>query len=163
MKLAAVLVPAALLVLPTFLGAAMVIGHALRGDYDYGTRPVTVSRARKFRLLALLYFVAFLASIGWAVYVFTHTLLHLLLFALCVAALAVPSTIAYRSAAKLPKPPVDGFPDDRARLEWENKRQDALTKHNLKMILSWKWWAAMVFFTCVFMTIGFIITAIASD
>ena len=80
MKLAPVLVPPGFLVLPTvFMVFHIVVGVALGkevGQVTYPTRPLNRSKLRLLIYpLATLYMFGLIASVAWAIYVFTGKLL----------------------------------------------------------------------------------------
>ena len=142
MKIAAVLVPLAIFLLPTLALIIHIIVRIMRGkdlwDSTYPARPDNPAKARIVAYsIAIAYWLAFNAAISWSVYVFTDEAI----LSVCSGAvlLVIPAIqlIATRLTRGLPGPPPEGFPDDKAFLEWDNKRCDLLSKNLGKLFIKY--------------------------
>jgi flagellar basal body-associated protein FliL len=128
MKAAAIFIPLALFLLPTFATVAISISSNMRGKGDEISRPI--SRRKSKNLITLIYvhmFVIFPASVGWSAYVFTG-LIWLSVLYFFIFALPVPILImVFKSLGGMPKPPPGGWPDAKTKLEafarWRDERQ----------------------------------------
>jgi hypothetical protein len=162
-KIAAILVPVTLFLLPTFVHAALVVVHGVRGDDTFASRPLTQGQRRMFFRLAAVYGVVTVVSIGWSIHVFTEEMAYLLLYGLSLVAMVGLVIFMRRDSPIYPKPPPEGFPDEKARLDWENRIHDIMYEHVNKRVLSWKFWAAIFLVYGALMAIGIVVGIMLLD
>ena len=149
MKLAAILVPIAFLVFfPMLIRVAVVVYLTIRGkDSNALVAPITQAQKKILYSLAFGYFLAFLSSLCWAIYVFTRSIIWSVAFAVyMLIAMAISVTIAWRSS-KRPKPSPEEL----------NRQADRQSKWLLKLVL------AMIIFFLVMVIAVVIIYAVAGN
>jgi hypothetical protein len=125
MKIAAVVVPIALLVVPTLLIMLLSMRQIVKGKNKSKARPIGGRRRKLFLFSACSYLVVFIASICWAIYVYVgNKWLVALCFIWTLFILTISILHSRRLASRMPKRPPEGFQNDQAALEFENKKAD---------------------------------------
>jgi len=143
-KVLAIFLPLALLLLPSFSAVAITVGILLlRKDPAVLWKPMHLtSRARRFYLaFGVLYGIVFTLSLAWAVYVFSESKLFAISMAISLVTLiAFAAVNATRLSLRL-QPPPGGFADEEERAAHLAKVRDELDRQASRRYRFLKWYA----------------------
>jgi len=126
MKLLAILLPIAVIFGPTLVIAVFVAVKTVRGQAIEGAKyPAKPLGRRKANLLLTPYCLALAASLSWACYVFTGDVFLTVMIAIVLTLCWSVAVFLNPFTRSLPRPPLEGYQDDKAYLEYQNRLTDA--------------------------------------
>jgi len=134
MKIAAILIPLAIFLIPTIMQVVMAIRYGTKGKDPFkNSHPMTANKRKKLITFVYVYMCALVASISWAVYVFSSNFWLSISIGLAgIAIVSITLSMGTRKASKLPTPPPEGYPDSKTELDALNKRADIQSEDFLK-------------------------------
>ena len=159
MKIAAVLIPLAIFLLPTIIQVVMALRYGAKGkDLFKSSLLMTASNRKKLLAFICVYWCAFAVSLSWSAYVFSsNTWLSVSIGLVWALIFLIPMLIAVLKASKKPVPPTENFPEPKTGLEFENRAVDLLSARMNKANKIFGWfmvgWVAIVIVLVIILTI----------
>ncbi|MDO8635914.1 MAG: hypothetical protein Q7R34_06665 [Dehalococcoidia bacterium] len=150
MKLLALIMPVAFVIMPTIAFITYIIIFSIQGKDPLKVKyPIIIitRRVKRLMLIAIsVYFAAFVASVFWSIYIlagwnpfkfFTDTMILFSVFItlLLACAVIIPMVIGYsRLLKRMTPPPTNGFLNESEYLDWNNKFAKAYSELFVKAI-----------------------------